>query len=549
MSDTGRPFGPFELFEVVTDSPLGTVYRAQRTADGKEAELFRLERPFAGDTHYLERFLRQAQAAAQVLHPNLVRVIGSGEAGGQYYLAAETTAGGTVGDLLRSVGPLSEPKAVAIARDCARALQAAWDAAQLTHGGIGMEQIRLLPDGTVKLAGLGLARPGESSCVGDMQALGDTLYQMLVNEPPLQPDQSTPDLTGKRSDIGPFISEVIDKMRAQVVWNYAGYDPLLEDLDAVLEQRQPPHAQVKLSIGASSQAAGGAASAVTARAQRRWSTAFNRKSPLVRMAGLLVFAFITWQAWHSFNRPRLLPLPPPPATPPPPIALVPAEPPPPVVFVPPTFASIAEAAERGRAMAKRLGAGPLQAGFGGALAVLDDGQVKWSYAFRSNRELSDFSEGTRCLQGGGLQLSRTQTVFKYPLMDDITLAVEGQVVELDPNAPAWALAVAWHQGAGGGRSFGFTRTAAELCETIAGKRVVLATAPFELKAGATLRYVITQRGKVCVIKVRGGPLLMETFSQPAEGSLLLDSEGCASTFAALEITGTVPAARLSAITP
>lgn len=552
MSDTGRPFGPFELFEVVADSPLGIVYRAQRSADGRPVELFRLDHRFASDTHYLKRFQHQAQAAMRVSHPGLVAVMSSGKVSGQYYLATEATDGSTVGDMLRSAGPLPESKAVQIIRDCARGLQDAWDAAQLTHGDIGVEKIRLLPNGAVKLAGLALARPDESSRVGDTQALGDTLYQMLVNEPRLQPHQGMPDLSGKRSDIGPFVGEVIDKMRAKAAWSYPSYGQLIEDLDAVLAQRQPPHTQVKLSLGAASVsfAVADAEPTTPAHVRLRRRTTFNWNSRLVRLAGLLILAAIVWQTWQYFNRTGLLPLPPAPPTPPPPIALVPAEPPPAEPALP-TFENITDAAERGRTMAKHLGVGRLQAGFGGMLSVLDDGQMRWSYAFRSSKELSDFhlSDGQHRLQDGALQLSRAQMAFKCPLLGDMTLAVEGQMVEADPNAPLLALAVAWHQGVGSERTFGLTRTAAELCEIVAGKRVVLASAPFELKPGTLVRYFLTQRGKACVVKVRDGPLLMGTFTQPAEGTLRLISDGCATAYSVLEITSTVPAARLSRSEP
>lgn len=546
MSDTGRPFGPFELFNVVADSPLGIVYRARRTAEDKTVELFRLDRKLASNADYLKRFLHQAQTAAQVSHPNLATVIGSGGIGGQYYLATEAAEGDTVGDLLRSVGPLPESKAIKMVRDCARALQAAWDAAQLTHGGIGVEEIRLQPNGVVKLTGLALARPDENPRVGD------AFYQMLVNEPPPRPDQGMPDLTGKRPDISPFIGEVIDKMRAQATWNYASYGQLIEDLDALFEQRQPPHTQVKLSLGAASvpSAVGNAEPTTPAHARLRRRIAFNWTSLFIRLVGLAILAATAWQAWQYFNRAgsRLLPLPPAPATPPPPIALVPAEPPPAVPALP-TFESIADPAERGRAMAKHLGVGRLQPQFGGALAVLDDGQMKWSYAFRNDRELNDFSEGTHRLQDGALQLPRAQTAFKCLLCSDITLTVEGRIVEADANASLLALAVAWHQGAGCKRVFGFTRTAAELYETVGGKRVVLATAPFELKTGTPLHYLVTQRGNACVVKVRDGPLLLGTFSQPAEGTLRLVSDGCTSACTALEITGTASAAQMSQIAP
>ncbi|MBI5818852.1 MAG: hypothetical protein HZA88_07675 [Verrucomicrobia bacterium] len=552
MSDTGTPFGPFELFEVVADSPLGVVHRAQRSADGRAVEVFRLDSRFASDTCYLKRFQHQAQAAVRVLHPNLVTVVSSGKAGGQYYLATEATDGGTVGALLRSMGSLPELKAVQIIRDCACGLRAAWDAAQLTHGDIGVEKIRLLPNGAVKLAGLALARSDESSRVGDTQALGNALYQMLVNEPRLQPHASLPDLSGKRPDIGPFVGEVIEKMRTKAAWNYASYSHLIEDLDAVLSQRQPPHTEVKLSLGAASapSAVADAEPTTPAHMRLRRRAAFNWNSRLVWLAGLLIFAAIVWQTWRYFDRTGLLPLPPAPSTPPPPIALVPAEPSPAALGLP-TFENITDAAERGRAMAKHLGVGRLQAGYGGMLGVLDDGQMRWSYAFRSSKELSDFhlSDGQHRLQDGTLQLSRAQMAFKCPLVGDMTLAVEGQMTDADPNGPLLALAVAWHQGVGSERTFGFTRTAAELCEIVAGKRVVLASAPFELRPGTPVRYLLTQRGKACVVKIRDGPLLMGTFTQPSEGTLRLISDGCTSAYSLLEITSTVPADRLSQPAP
>ncbi len=549
MSDTGRPFGTFELFEVVADSPLGVVYRAQRVADGRAVEMFLLDRRFASDAKYLKRFLRQAQVAARLSHPNLVAVVDSGEVSGQYYLATEAAGEGSVSDLLLSVGPLPELKAIQIVRDCACALQAAWDAAQLTHGNIDVGNVRLLPNGEVRLAGLALARPDEGSRVGDTQALGDAFYQMLVNEPRLQPHQSTPDLSSKRSSLGPFVGEVVEKMRAKAAWNYASYGQLIEDLDALLAQRQPPHTQVKLTLGGTSASSGIADAVPTTpahvRLHRHASLRWNSRP--VRLAGLLILAFAVWQTWEYLERPRLLPLPPAPTTAPAPVALVPAEPPPAVTL--PTFENIADAAERGRAMAKYLGVNRLQTAFGGMVGVVDDGQMRWSYAFRSAKELSDFhlSDGQHRLHNGALQLIRSQMAFKYTLLGDITLAVDGQVVEVDPNGPWLALGVAWHQGVGGERTFSLTRTGAEICEIIAGKRVVLASAPFEVKPGTLVRYLLTQRGKACVVKIRDGPLLMCTFTQPAEGTLRLISDGCTSAYSVLEVTGTVPATSLSGV--
>ena len=553
MSDTGKPFGPFELFEVIATTPLGVVYRARRTADDQAVEVFQLDRRSAADAAYLERFIRQGQAAAQISHPNLTAVTGAGEIDGQHYLATEATEGGTLGDLLRAAGPLPESKSVGIVRDCALALRTAWNAALATHGDIGVEVIRLQPDGGVKLAGWALARSPEGSRLGDMQALGGVLYQMLVNEPSPPLDRSIADLAEKQPGIGPFVTEVIDKMRQSAAWNYTGYDPLIEDLEALLDQRQPRHTQAALSLGAASAPPEAAPSAgiwnVTTPPppggpRRRAASGLGSllKSALI----LLIAGGIGWGAWEYFHRAGadLLPLPPAPATPREPITLAPAGP-----KTPPAFAEIADLIERGRAVAKSVGAPRLQPQFGGALSVQGDGQVKWSYAFRKKTELNDFSEGASLLPGGALCVQRSRVEFKCPLCSDITLTVEGRVVEADPNTPWRALGVAWQQSAKSERGFVLTGATAELYETVAGQRVVLDTKPFELKPGTPVHYLITQRGKEGVIKLRDGPLLMGTFTQPAEGALRLVSDGCVSAYTLLEITGTVPAGRLPQAEP
>ena len=300
----------------------------------------------------------------------------SGEIGGQHYLVTEATDGGTVNDLLLSVGPLPELKAIQIVRDCAYALQAAWDAARLTHGDIDVGKIRLVVErrGETRRAGACAARRGLAR--RRYASTGDALYQMLVNEPRLQPHQSTPDLSSKRSGIGPFVGEVVEKMLAKAVWNYASYGPAY---------RRP-----RRSAGPAPAAAHASEAFTRSRlrsgcdCRRRTDNTGTRATAAARDVQM---EFTTrpagrvadprrccWQMWEYSDRTRLLPLPPAPSTPPPPIALVPAEPSPVVAL--PTFEDIADAAERGRAMAKYLGVNRLQAGFGGMVSVVDDGQMR-----------------------------------------------------------------------------------------------------------------------------------------------------------------------------
>ena len=171
-----------------------------------------------------------------------------------------------------------------------------------------------------------------------------------------------------------------------------------------------------------------------------------------------------------------------------------------------------------------------------------------SYAFRSGKELNDFhlSDGQHCLRDGTLQLTRSQMAFKYPLIGDITVAVDGQAMEVDSHAPSLALGVAWHQGAGSERAFGLTRTGANFARSSLANALCSPARPFELKPGTLVRYLLTQRGKACVVKIRDGPLLMwPRLRRPAKARCDSSATGCASAYSVLEITGTVPAASLS----
>lgn len=555
MSESGKPFGPFELFEIIVTTPLGVVHRARQTADDQEVEVFLLDPRIAADANYRERFVQQAQTAGQISNPHLMEVGGAGKVEDRYYLVTEAIESGTVGDRLRSAGALPEPDAVRIARDCALALEAAWNTGHLAHGGVSVEEIRLQPDGTVKLAGLALARPVEGSLVGDLRALGGAIYQMLVNEPPPPLNQGIADLAETRDGIGPFVTEVIEKMRQPAHGNYAGYAALIADLEALLDQRQPPNTRAVLSLGATAATpAGTAPSPVVQKPATslpsfiRPRQASSRASSLLKTVFLLLIAGgVGWGTWTYFHRfgSDLLPLPPAPNTPRQPIALVPAEP----KAVTPASAEIADPVERGRAAAKSIGVARLQPQFGGAVNVLADGQVHWLYAFHDNAELNDFPDGSPSLLNGALWARRSRVEFKCPLRGDITLDVDGHLAEADAGAPWQAVGVAWHKSAGGERGFVITAAGAELYEIVAGKRAILATAPFELKPETPVHYLITQRGKECVIKLRDGPLLMGTFTHPAEGALRLVSDHCISAYTALEIAGTVPDDHLTLVRP
>jgi serine/threonine protein kinase len=161
----------------------------------------------------LERFQREVRLATQLRHPNIVQVLGAGQAGALPYYVMPFVEGESLRDRLRRVGQLPVDEAVRIACEVARALDYA-HGLDIVHRDIKPENV-LLHKGQavvadfgicraitnasdadpITLAGMAVGTPqymspeqaaGERAIDGrsDVYSLGCVLYEMLVGEPP-----------------------------------------------------------------------------------------------------------------------------------------------------------------------------------------------------------------------------------------------------------------------------------------------------------------------------------------------------------------------------
>jgi hypothetical protein len=165
-SDTGRVedeprpgtlIGNYIIIEELARGGMGIVYRANQKQMNRLVALKVLPQAMLEDEELVLRFIREARAAAELNHPNVVRVFDIGRDHGFIWYSMELVPGQSLKALIREEGKLSPRKAVEVALGCARALEAA-EAKGIVHRDVKPDNLLLAEDGTIKLADLGLVR-------------------------------------------------------------------------------------------------------------------------------------------------------------------------------------------------------------------------------------------------------------------------------------------------------------------------------------------------------------------------------------------------------
>lgn len=189
--------GRYQVGPVLARGGMSTVYRGTDTRLDRPVAIKVMAPRFAADPVFLQRFEREARAAARLHHPGVVGVhdqgVDSSPAGDCVFLVMELVDGATLRELLRQHGPLPVPLAVTIAEMVLSALAAAHEEG-LVHRDIKPENVLIGPGGVVKVADFGLVRAvaEASSSTGDV-ILGTVAY--------LSPEQVATGAADARSDV------------------------------------------------------------------------------------------------------------------------------------------------------------------------------------------------------------------------------------------------------------------------------------------------------------------------------------------------------------
>ncbi len=189
--------GRYRVEAMLARGGMSTVYRGLDTRLDRPVAIKVMDRGFAADPVFLERFEREARAAARLHHSGVVGVFDqgvdrSGEAD-HVFLVMELVEGGTLRDLLRERGPLAVPLALSLAEPVLSALAAAHREG-LVHRDVKPENVLIGQDGVVKVADFGLVRAAaEAGTSTGNVILGTVAY--------LSPEQVTTGAADPRSDV------------------------------------------------------------------------------------------------------------------------------------------------------------------------------------------------------------------------------------------------------------------------------------------------------------------------------------------------------------
>src|ERR1700729_3832441 len=121
--DTPRIYsGRYELTHLIARGGMAQVYRAMDRQLERPVALKVLFPELSIDRTFVERFRREAQAAANLSHPNIVPVFDWGDDSGTYFIVMEFIDGRALSSILRTAGPLHPDRAAEITADLALAL-------------------------------------------------------------------------------------------------------------------------------------------------------------------------------------------------------------------------------------------------------------------------------------------------------------------------------------------------------------------------------------------------------------------------------------------
>jgi len=278
----------YEIKRGIARGGMAQVYLARDQLLDRSVAIKVLFPEFARDPSFVERFRREAQAAANLSHPNIVAIYDWGQERGTYFIVMEFIEGRSLRDLIHAEGPLPAAQAAEIGAEIAEALAFAHRSG-VVHRDIKPGNVLMTESGRVNVTDFGIARAtqgdtGEAltqtgAVMGtatyfspeqaqglpvdgrsDVYSLGVVLYEMLSGEPPFSGD--TPVAVAYKhvreeppmlSDVVPTVPHdleriVLSAMSKDLDTRYQSADDLRDDLVRFGRGKAPSAAPVTAEV-------------------------------------------------------------------------------------------------------------------------------------------------------------------------------------------------------------------------------------------------------------------------------------------------------------
>ncbi len=241
----------YRLLSQIAAGGMAVVYKAQDTLLNRVVAVKILRESYAADLTFQARFQREAEAAANLNHANIVTVYDVGQDAGRHYIVMEYVDGQDLKHIIRTDAPLSIRRAVDITTQICAALGAAHRAG-LVHCDVKPQNVLVTADGRVKVADFGIARvlsqmtaavsetvwgtpqyispeqaAGEPPTpASDVYAVGVILYEMLAGRLPFEGETHTqlalahmrdepPPLTALNAGVPSQIDQIVRKVMSK----------------------------------------------------------------------------------------------------------------------------------------------------------------------------------------------------------------------------------------------------------------------------------------------------------------------------------------------
>lgn len=308
--------GGYKIVKELGRGGMGAVFLAKQLSLDRNVALKTIQSRWSNNPIFLARFIREAYAAAQLTHHNVIQIYDLGEDRGTNFFSMEFVSGHSIADEIQKKGPLDPLVAVNYAIQAARGLQFA-HAQGLIHRDVKPANLMINDQGIVKVADLGLvktpeleedeidedsdaltvaranvttvnARLGTPAYMSpeqaenaskvdhraDIYSFGCTLYAMLSGRPPFRGESAVEVISKHKSEkpqpvdkvipnCSPELAAVVQKMMAKnPADRYANFTEVIEVLQKFLERagkdRGPTTAQTQVIRSAAEQFHGNA---------------------------------------------------------------------------------------------------------------------------------------------------------------------------------------------------------------------------------------------------------------------------------------------------